>query len=94
LRRARKAKVIPPNSTAVSPKAAPASVFPFSPSQLVNQSYGGISPQAMMFTQSGQIVNDSPSSGGGDIFEFDSLFAQETLERAGLKLGEGDQLPL
>lgn len=46
-----------------------------------------------MLTQAGQIINDSPSS-GGDVFEFDSLFAQETLERAGLSLGEGDQLPL
>lgn len=47
----------------------------------------------MMLTQAGQIINDSPSS-GGDLFEFDSLFAQETLEKAGLILGEGDQLPL
>jgi len=39
------------------------------------------------------MINDSPSS-ATDLFEFDSLFAQETLERAGLKLGEGDQLPL
>jgi hypothetical protein len=51
-------------------------------------------PEAsLMLTQAGQIINDSPSS-GGDVFEFDSLFAQETLERAGLSLGEGDQLPL
>jgi len=77
--------------------------IPFSPSQLINPHYvntpgtaidfSGISPQSMMLTQAGQIINDSPSS-GGDLFEFDSLFAQETLEKAGLILGEGDQLPL
>ena len=45
----------------------------------------------MLYT-AGQFIDDSPSS--GDLFELDSLFAQETLERAGLKLGEGDELPL
>ena len=77
--------------------------IPFSPSQLINPHYvntpgtslefSGISPQSMMLTQTGQIINDSPSS-GGDLFEFDTLFAQETLEKAGLTLGEDDQLPL
>jgi hypothetical protein len=77
--------------------------LPFSPSQLINPHYvntpgtsidfSGISPQSMMLTQSGAIVDDSPSS-GADLFEFDSLFAQETLAKAGLTLGEGDQLPL
>jgi len=77
--------------------------IPFSPSQLINPNYintpgnpldfAGISPQSMMLTQAGQIINDSPSS-GGDLFEFDSLFAQETLEKAGLTLGEDDHLPL
>lgn len=48
-----------------------------------------------MLAQAGsRIINDSPSSGGGDTFEFDALFAQEALEKAGLSLGEGDQLPL
>ena len=40
-----------------------------------------------------QLLDDSPSS-ATDLFEFDNLFAQETLERAGLKLGKGEQLPL
>jgi hypothetical protein len=39
------------------------------------------------------VVNDSPTS-ATDLFEFDSLFAQETLARAGLELGEDNQLPL
>ncbi|KAK8869752.1 hypothetical protein IAR55_000320 [Kwoniella newhampshirensis] len=39
-----------------------------------------------------QMINDSPSS--VELFEFDSLFAQETLERAGISLGEDNQLPL
>jgi hypothetical protein len=41
----------------------------------------------------GNPLEDSPST-SGDMFEFDSLFALETLERAGLTLGEGNQLPL
>lgn len=39
------------------------------------------------------MMNDSPNS-GTELFEFDQLFAQETLERAGLSMGEGNQLPL
>jgi hypothetical protein len=41
----------------------------------------------------GQMINDSPLS-ANDIFEFDSLFAQETLQRVGLEIKEGNQLPL
>jgi hypothetical protein len=52
----------------------------------------GFSPNTLL-QQAGQIINDSPSS-GADFFEFDQLFAQETMERAGLAQNEGDQLPL
>ena len=49
---------------------------------------------AALFNAAGQIVDDSPSSGGGaDLFEFDQLFAVETMERAGMTQ-DGDQLPL
>jgi hypothetical protein len=49
---------------------------------------------AALFNSAGQIVDDSPSSGGGaDLFEFDQLFAVETMERAGMTQ-VGDQLPL
>jgi hypothetical protein len=75
----------------------------FSPSQLVNPSYyptptgsslaTGLSPNSMLFNATQHIINDSPAS-GTDLFEFDQLFAQETLERAGLSRGEGNQLPL
>jgi len=75
----------------------------FSPSQLVNPAYyptptgsnipTGLSPNSMLFQATQHIMNDSPSS-GTDLFEFDQLFAQETLERAGLSRGEGNQLPL
>lgn len=81
------------------------SMTPFSPSQLVNSAFfptptpsvgagtgGGVSPTSMLMP-AGNIIDDSPTS-AADLFEFDSLFAQETLERAGLTLGEGDQLPL
>lgn len=75
----------------------------FSPSQLVNPAYhttpvqnhnpASLSPNSMLFNATQQIMNDSPTS-GTDLFEFDQLFAQETLERAGLSMGEGNQLPL
>jgi hypothetical protein len=76
----------------------------FSPSQLVNPAYyptpsgsntgpPGLSPNSMLFNATQHIMNDSPTS-GTDLFEFDQLFAQETLERAGLSRGEGNQLPL
>ncbi|WVQ78323.1 hypothetical protein IAT38_000408 [Cryptococcus sp. DSM 104549] len=52
-----------------------------------------VSPNSnMLLNATSQIINDSPSS--AEFFEFDSLFAQETLERAGIQLGENDQLPL
>ena len=79
----------------------PNTIYPaFSPSHLVNPAYyptpgsGGtaLSPNSMVIT-AGQLINESPSS-ATDLFEFDSVFAQEMLERAGLKLGEGNQLPL
>jgi hypothetical protein len=74
----------------------------FSPSQLVNPAYyptptgsqvAALSPNSMLFNATQQMMNDSPNS-GTDLFEFDQLFAQETLERAGLSRGEGNQLPL
>ena len=74
----------------------------FSPSQLVNPAYyptptgsnmTGLSPNSILFNATHHMMNDSPSS-GTDLFEFDQLFAQETLERAGLSRGEGNQLPL
>lgn len=80
----------------------------FTPSQLINSSYQatpsqsqsqpqshvGLSPNAILMNAS-QILNDSPASGSGaETFEFDQLFAQETMEKAGLKFGAGDQLPL
>lgn len=52
----------------------------------------GFSPNTLL-QQAGQIINDSPSS-GADLFEFDQLFAQETMERAGLAQKDGEQLPL
>ncbi|WWC89988.1 uncharacterized protein L201_004918 [Kwoniella dendrophila CBS 6074] len=78
----------------------------FSPSQLVNPAFypspapGGVLPSAKMSPSSAavlmnatnQLINDSPSS--AELFEFDSLFAQETMERAGIPLGEDNQLPL
>ncbi|WVQ98787.1 hypothetical protein IAU59_005918 [Kwoniella sp. CBS 9459] len=52
-----------------------------------------VSPStAMLLNATQQIINDSPSS--AEFFEFDSLFAQETMERAGIQLGEDNQLPL
>jgi hypothetical protein len=78
---------------------------PFSPSQLINANYftspsaatatagPSRSPASLLQQQHGGMVNASPESGtGADIFEFDQLFAEETMERAGL--GHGDQLPL
>ena len=78
----------------------------FSPSQLVNPAYhtshttpnqqfnpAGLSPNSILFNATQQMMNDSPNS-GAELFEFDQLFAQETLERAGLSMGEGNQLPL
>lgn len=75
----------------------------FSPSQLVNpayhttpnhsQSVPAMSPNSILFNATQAMMNDSPTS-GTDLFEFDQLFAQETLERAGLSMGEGNQLPL
>lgn len=38
------------------------------------------------------MMNTSPES-GTDMFEFDQLFAQETMQRAGLA-NDGDDLPL
>ncbi|WVQ71655.1 hypothetical protein IAR50_001195 [Cryptococcus sp. DSM 104548] len=82
----------------------------FSPSQLVNPAFYGASPAApqipdnsggaatfspnppMLLNATKQIINDSPSS--AELFEFDSLFAHETMEKAGIPLGENDQLPL
>lgn len=52
-----------------------------------------LSPNSNFLQQASQIINDSPSS-APELADFDSLFAVETLERAGLTLGEGDQLPL
>ena len=47
-----------------------------------------------LLQQAAQIVDDSPSSiGAADLFEFDQLFAVETMERAGMTQ-EGNQLPL
>ncbi|KAK4689740.1 large subunit ribosomal protein L4, partial [Tremellales sp. Uapishka_1] len=106
LRRARRAKVIPAASVFSSPKkdSAPLPVLktepsrPFSPSQMVNPSYlsagagaASHSPASLLYNAT-QIINDSPQS--NELLEFDFLFAQETLERAGLSLEEGDQLPL
>lgn len=75
----------------------------FSPSQLVNPAYhttpnqqynpANLSPNSILFNATQQMMNDSPNS-GTELFEFDQLFAQETLERAGLSMGEGNQLPL
>jgi hypothetical protein len=49
----------------------------------------------MLLQQAGQIINDSPNSATAtDLFEFDSLFAQDIIERTGFPLQEGDQLPL
>ena len=104
LSRARKAKVIPANSTvasaATSPKPAPLQhpgsvpVFPNSQQMAYPMpTPPAISPNSMLLSQAGQIISDSPSS-GGDALEFDALFARETLERAGIPLGEGDSLPL
>ncbi|ODO03333.1 hypothetical protein L198_02178 [Cryptococcus wingfieldii CBS 7118] len=82
----------------------------FSPSQLVNPAFYGASPAAphipgntagaasispnpsMLLNATNQIINDSPSS--AELFEFDSIFAHETMEKAGIPLGENDQLPL
>ncbi|OCF71780.1 hypothetical protein I204_07843 [Kwoniella mangroviensis CBS 8886] len=88
-------------TSALSSTAASA----FSPSQLVNPAFypspaaGGVLPPANMspssaavFMATGQLINDSPSS--AELFEFDSLFAQETMEKAGIPLGEDNQLPL
>ncbi|WRT67181.1 uncharacterized protein IL334_004147 [Kwoniella shivajii] len=47
---------------------------------------------AVLMNATNQLMNDSPSS--AELFEFDSLFAQETMERAGISLGEDNQLPL
>jgi hypothetical protein len=62
-----------------------------------NVGYGavaGVSPNSgTLLYNAAAIINDSPQS-GTDNFDFDFLFAQETLERAGLSLGENDQLPL
>ncbi|WVR05190.1 hypothetical protein IAU60_002202 [Kwoniella sp. DSM 27419] len=82
-----------------------ASTSAFSPSQLVNSSFyptpspggGGpavsVSPSsAILLNATQHIMNDSPSS--TDMFEFDSLFAQETMEKAGIQLGEDNHLPL
>lgn len=52
-----------------------------------------ISPNpSMLLNATNQIINDSPSS--VELFEFDSMFAHETMEKAGIPLGENDQLPL
>lgn len=75
--------------------------MPFSPSALVNPAYLGTgtprdhatgSPSQNLLFNAGTIINDSPSS--VELFDFDFSFAQETLERAGLSLDEGSQLPL
>ncbi len=108
LRRARRAKVIPAASVLSSPQRPQASLpgtgnnpleTPFSPSQLVNPSYlptpnppTGVSPRSLLMMGS-NLVEGSPQS-ATELFEFDLLFAQETLEKAGLQLGEGNQLPL
>ena len=110
LRRARRAKFIPAPTVPSSPKQNSGMLsgstpshgtgYPaFSPSHLINPAYyptppsgAAVSPGSMLFT-AGPMINDSPSS-ATDTFEFDSIFAQETLERAGLTMGEGNQLPL
>lgn len=51
-----------------------------------------LSPSALLQQAQG-IINASPES-GTDLFEFDQLFAQETMERAGLSMNDSDQLPL
>ncbi|ADV20422.1 Hypothetical protein CGB_B4500C [Cryptococcus gattii WM276] len=87
----------------------PSGITTFSPSQLVNPSfYLATSPatsvapgtnvnsaapnSSMLLNAANQIIGDSPSS--VELFEFDSLFAHETMEKAGIPLGENDQLPL
>ncbi|WVN85319.1 uncharacterized protein L203_100464 [Cryptococcus depauperatus CBS 7841] len=87
------------------PAETPGSAMtPFSPSQLVNSAfYPGamgnmsattqLSPSpSILLNATNQIINDSPSS--AELFEFDSMFAHETLEKAGIPLGENNQLPL
>ncbi|WWC61081.1 uncharacterized protein I303_103659 [Kwoniella dejecticola CBS 10117] len=86
-----------------TPVDLPSALSAFSPSQLVNPSYypspapGGVpnmspSSAAVLMNATNQLINDSPSS--AELFEFDSLFAQETMERAGIPLGDDNQLPL
>ncbi|RXK39487.1 hypothetical protein M231_03155 [Tremella mesenterica] len=62
------------------------------PSQIQPVQAPTASPGNAFFAQN-PVLNESPLS-GQDIFEFDSLFAQETLERAGLTLDDSNQLPL
>ncbi|EIW69439.1 hypothetical protein TREMEDRAFT_73857 [Tremella mesenterica DSM 1558] len=62
------------------------------PSQIQPVQAPAASPGNAFFAQN-PVLNESPLS-GQDIFEFDSLFAQETLERAGLTLDDSNQLPL
>lgn len=97
----------PGKSTLALPSMTPGGTneLPFSPSHLINASYFtspsvagpsnpsgiGLSPATLLQQQHAGIVNASPES-GTDMFEFDQLFAEETMERAGL--GHGDQLPL
>ncbi|OCF36645.1 hypothetical protein I316_01898 [Kwoniella heveanensis BCC8398] len=70
------------------PGSAPATTGPGSVPPLNH-----VSPStAMLLNATQHIMNDSPSS--AEFFEFDSLFAQETMERAGIQLGEDNQLPL
>ncbi|WWC69418.1 uncharacterized protein I206_103357 [Kwoniella pini CBS 10737] len=86
-----------------TPVDLPSALSAFSPSQLVNPAYypspapGSIpnmSPTsaAVLRNATNQFINDSPNS--AELFEFDSLFAQETMEKAGITLGEDNQLPL
>ena len=110
LRRARRAKIIPAASVIPSPERRNQSlpeafeqpIPTFDPSQLVNPAFQttpsahitGLSPTNLLANAT-NMLNDSPASGStADMFEFDNLFAHETLERAGLELGEGGQLPL
>lgn len=83
-------------STPAAASPAPGTVG-FSPSALVNPTFlptpAAVSPANLLLSATSQLLEDSPQS-AQEISEFDFLFAQENLERSGLQLGEGDQLPL
>ncbi|WVF72211.1 hypothetical protein IAT40_007023 [Kwoniella sp. CBS 6097] len=82
-------------NAAFYPTPSPAPITgPGSAPPSVGPPLNNVSPSTAMLLQNAtqQIINDSPSS--AEFFEFDSLFAQETMERAGIQLGEDNQLPL